>query len=84
MKAQHEAEIMAADERAARRWADQAERMRQLHEQEKIDVAERERNRAKDRVERQLQEIEKETTLTRERYFYKFGLQTASIIPCSG
>lgn len=67
VKAQHEAEIMAADERAARRWADQAERMRQLHEQEKIDVADRERNRAKERVERQLEEMEKETNLIRER-----------------
>jgi len=67
VKAQHEAEIMAADERAARRWADQAERMRQLHEQEKIEVADRERNRAKERVERQIEEIEKETALIRER-----------------
>ena len=59
---------MAADERAARRWADQAERQRQLHEQEKIDIAERERNRGNERVQRQLEEMEKENALVRERY----------------
>jgi 5-azacytidine-induced protein 1 len=67
VKAQHEAEIMAADERAARRWADQAERMRQLHEQEKIEICEREKQRAKERVEKHLEDMEKETNLIRER-----------------
>ena len=67
MKAEHEAEIMAADERAARRWADQAERMRQMHEEEKLKVAEAERERARERIQKELNQIESDAAITRER-----------------
>lgn len=70
IKAQHEADILAADERAARRWADQQERLRQNHENDKIELAEKERKRAQERVQRQLEESERETTIIRERYLY--------------
>ena len=67
LKAEHEAEIMAADERAARRWADQAERMRQMHEEEKLKVAEAERERARERIQKELNQIESDAAITRER-----------------
>ena len=67
IKAEHEAEIMAADERAARRWADQAERLRQTHEEEKIRIAETERQRAKEKIEKELSQFESDSQIQRDR-----------------
>lgn len=67
IKAEHEAEIMAADERAARRWADQAERLRQAHEEEKIRIAETERQRAKEKIEKELSQFESDSQIQRDR-----------------
>ena len=59
---------MAADERASRRWADQAERMRQTHEEEKIKITEAERVRAREKIQKELNQIESDAAITRERY----------------
>lgn len=67
IKAEHEAEIMAADERAARRWADQAERLRQAHEEEKIRIAEIERQRAKEKIGKELSQFESDSQIQRDR-----------------
>ena len=58
---------MAADERAARRWADQAERLRQTHEEEKIRIAETERQRAKEKIEKELSQFESDSQIQRDR-----------------
>lgn len=58
---------MAADERAARRWADQAERLRQAHEEEKIRIAEIERQRAKEKIEKELSQFESDSQIQRDR-----------------
>ena len=58
---------MAADERAARRWADQAERMRQNYEEDKIKITENERERAKDKILKEINQIESDAAITRER-----------------
>jgi 5-azacytidine-induced protein 1 len=67
IKAEHEAETMAADERAARRWAVQAERLRQAHEEEKIRIAEIERQRAKEKIGKELSQFESDSQIQRDR-----------------
>ena len=66
--AEHEAHLLAADERAARRWADQAERKRVEHEEEKLAIAEAERERARERIQNELAQIESDNAITRERF----------------
>ena len=70
--AEHEAHLLVADERAARRWADQAERKRVEHEEEKLAIAEAERERARERIQNELAQIESDNAITRERFFSFF------------
>ena len=67
ISAEHESLLLAADERAARRWADQAERSRVEHEEEKLSLQESERERARERISNELAQIEADNAITRER-----------------
>jgi len=67
IKAEHEAHLLAADERAARRWADQTERARQEHEEEKAKLTEQERERARERIAKEMTQIEADNAVMRDR-----------------
>ncbi|XP_029943460.1 centrosomal protein of 131 kDa isoform X2 [Salarias fasciatus] len=65
----HEAELLQADERAARRYVRQAEELRQQLEREKQQQCQRDRELAKQRYEKELQEEELSLQQQRRRLY---------------
>ncbi|XP_040438077.1 centrosomal protein of 131 kDa isoform X4 [Falco naumanni] len=69
LKTLHEAELLQSDERAARRYSQQAEELRGLLEREKEEQSQRERERARQRCEQQLEQEEQALQQQRHRLY---------------
>uniref|UniRef100_A0A8D0HE66 Centrosomal protein 131 n=1 Tax=Sphenodon punctatus TaxID=8508 RepID=A0A8D0HE66_SPHPU len=69
LKALHEAELLQSDERAAQRYVQQAEELRQLLEREKEEQGRRERELVQQRYEKQLEQEEQTLQQQRRRLY---------------
>ncbi|NXG65660.1 CP131 protein, partial [Hemiprocne comata] len=69
LKMLHEAELLQSDERAARRYCQQAEELRGLLEREKEEQSQRERELARQRCEQQREQEEQELQQQRRRLY---------------